>query len=686
MASPTDQEVRNWFASNPGATDAQIVATMQQYGVTPAQVARATNTNLGEVNRRFEAVPAPAAQVRPSSQAPDIPVSNVQQIPGTNQYISRSTGLIYNADQIEQKEIGIGEGVSVATFTKPGAVAANEPTTAGFGTGSFDFESGAFNRQGSLYEDVWKELAKANGIEPTVTVETGAGGEDSQPVMYTNPEFINYVNQKKAEGLDVSVEKAPGYKYKFDVAVTQNGQPVNEPKRVQYGQGFASSISDLAKDLAPIAIAALSAGFGAPLGASIAPGLSAAGQAALGSGIIAGGVTALGGGDIGDIVKGALLAGGGSYLMNSLGAGAGIGAADAMTGIDMSGNIVNALTGEIVVPSNAVYANTGSAGFSGFENELAGLAQLEAGQAIPGPALPGIEAALAGGSAGVGSYLAAGSAAAAGAAGAAGTGAGAGAGAGAAGAAGAAGGAAAGAGAGLGTAALINAAGQVVGGALQSQAAQEAAGAQEAAAMAGIEELRRQFDISRGILQPFVQAGTTALGGMQPFVQGGQTAYQKQLALSGVLGPEAQQAAITEVEQSPFFQSQIEQGERALLQRASATGGLRGGNLQAGLAQFRPQMLQQAVEQQYGRLGGLSATGLGVLGQQSQLGQASAAGQAAAATNLGQNVAGLMQQQGAAQAGAALASQAPWQALAQIPSTLAGLSLYSGKPISSLFG
>lgn len=164
----------------------------------------------------------------------------------------------------------------------------------------------------------------------------------------------------------------------------------------------------------------------------------------------------------------------------------------------------------------------------------------------------------------------------------------------------------------------------------QRSAASSAAGAQMEAAALGVEEQRRQFDTVQELLRPYVEAGTSALG--------------QQLALAGVSGPDAQQAAITAIEQGPQFQSLVEQGEEAILQQAAATGGLRGGNVQGALAQFRPQILSSLIDQQYGRLGGLTATG-----------QASAAGQATAAQAMGTNVANLMQQSGAAQAGSALA-------------------------------
>jgi len=174
----------------------------------------------------------------------------------------------------------------------------------------------------------------------------------------------------------------------------------------------------------------------------------------------------------------------------------------------------------------------------------------------------------------------------------------------------------------------------IAGGLLSSSAQKSAAGtasaAQIQAAQLATEEQRRQFDTVQELLKPYVEAGTSALG--------------QQLALAGVSGPEAQQAAIAALEQGPQYQALVQQGEEAILQQASATGGLRGGNVQSALAQFRPQMLASLIEQQYGRLGGLTATG-----------QASASGQATAAQTMGTNISNLLQQQGAASAGAALA-------------------------------
>jgi hypothetical protein len=171
----------------------------------------------------------------------------------------------------------------------------------------------------------------------------------------------------------------------------------------------------------------------------------------------------------------------------------------------------------------------------------------------------------------------------------------------------------------------------VVGGVVQSKSASKAAAAQTQAADLGIEEQRRQFDRVRELLSPYVEAGDVSL--------------IQQMALGGMSGPKAQREAISAIEGGQEFQALTQQGEEAILQSASATGGLRGGNTQSALAQFRPQVLSSLINQQYSRLGGLTA-----------MGQQSAAGVGTAGMQTGQNIANLYGQQGAAAAGSALAS------------------------------
>jgi hypothetical protein len=191
----------------------------------------------------------------------------------------------------------------------------------------------------------------------------------------------------------------------------------------------------------------------------------------------------------------------------------------------------------------------------------------------------------------------------------------------------------------------------LVSGYMQGEAAQDAAAIQGQASQAGIEEQRRQFNKVQELLKPYTEAGVPALEAQQAFL--------------GLKGPEAERAAIERIQGGQTFQALQQQGENALLQNASATGGLRGGNIQGALAQFRPALLSNLIEQQYGRLGGLTT-----------LGQNAAAGTGAAAQTMGTNVTNLLGQQGAAAAGAEIAQG---KAFGAIPSAISGgLGLFSG--------
>lgn len=214
---------------------------------------------------------------------------------------------------------------------------------------------------------------------------------------------------------------------------------------------------------------------------------------------------------------------------------------------------------------------------------------------------------------------------------------------------------------------------------VQGNAASRAARAQTQAAQAGISEERRQFDYAQSVLRPYAAAGEEALTGLKPYVDVGPEALAKQRVLAGLEGPEAQREAINALAANPEFQALTKQGEEAMLQQASATGGLRGGNIQGALAQFRPQMLQDYINTEYSRLGGLTALGQ-LTGQNiAQLGQASAAGQASGALETGKNIAGLYGDIGAARAGSALAQGQMWGNIIGAVSNFVGSGAKAGK-------
>lgn len=161
-------------------------------------------------------------------------------------------------------------------------------------------------------------------------------------------------------------------------------------------------------------------------------------------------------------------------------------------------------------------------------------------------------------------------------------------------------------------------------------AAKKAGEAQQYATEQGMAEQRRQFDLMQQLMNPYVQAGQQGLSGQQD--------------LLGLNGFDKQQGAITNIENSPFFKSQYQQAENALLQNAAATGGLRGGNMQEALADNRSNMLFNNVNQQLQNLSGVAGNG-----------QNAAAGLGGNALQFGNNMAQGYQDIGQAQAGYQLA-------------------------------
>lgn len=189
----------------------------------------------------------------------------------------------------------------------------------------------------------------------------------------------------------------------------------------------------------------------------------------------------------------------------------------------------------------------------------------------------------------------------------------------------------------------------VIGAVASSSAAKQASKAQVNATNAGIAAQQNAQAQMQQLLNPYVQAGNQAM-----------PQYQN---LLGMGGAEAQQAAVNQIANNPLFGQLVGQGESALLQNASATGGLRGGNTAGALAQYRPQMLNQQIQQQMQHLAGLT-----------QMGQNAAAGVGTAGMATANNVSDLLNQQGAAKAGNALAQGNVWGSLpASILSQMTGM-------------
>lgn len=126
-------------------------------------------------------------------------------------------------------------------------------------------------------------------------------------------------------------------------------------------------------------------------------------------------------------------------------------------------------------------------------------------------------------------------------------------------------------------------------------AAIDAANIQADSSLAGVNEQRRQFDLTRGDLKPFQQAGTSAI--------------EQQQALLGLSGADAQSAAYNSIAASPGQQFLQDRAQKNLLRNASAIGGLGGGNVRSALVEQGVGFAQQDIENQFARLGQVAGQG-----------------------------------------------------------------------------
>lgn len=148
--------------------------------------------------------------------------------------------------------------------------------------------------------------------------------------------------------------------------------------------------------------------------------------------------------------------------------------------------------------------------------------------------------------------------------------------------------------------------GNVIGAGQSKKAVKQANAATQAAIQQAQGTLNQQYQQSSDDLNPWVDTGHSA-----------------NTALSGLLGlngNDAQASAISEIQASPLYQSLYSNGLDTVLNNASATGGLRGGNAQRSLYSLGRDTLAQVIQQQLANYGGVSSLGLGAAGTRADLG------------------------------------------------------------------
>lgn len=131
------------------------------------------------------------------------------------------------------------------------------------------------------------------------------------------------------------------------------------------------------------------------------------------------------------------------------------------------------------------------------------------------------------------------------------------------------------------------------------------------ASRAGFGQARR--DIS--------SAGEQALGFYDPYRQAGEGALEREAALTGAMGPEAQARAFAEYSESPGQKYMREQQEKALLRSSAAIGGLGGGNVRTALQEQAAGIASQNYQQDLENLRSLAGRGQQAAGASADISQ-----------------------------------------------------------------
>lgn len=157
---------------------------------------------------------------------------------------------------------------------------------------------------------------------------------------------------------------------------------------------------------------------------------------------------------------------------------------------------------------------------------------------------------------------------------------------------------------------------------------------------------RAQMAFLQQAIDQFKNQGQIIDSRFLPFVTGGTAGFGQLTDLLGINGPEKQQAALGIIQNSPVLARMIDQGTEGVLQNASATGGLRGGNTERGLADFRADAFNQVLQDQLQRLSGVSTLGANAVNSSANFG-----------ADMASNIAALLSGQGQVKAGTILGKQ-----------------------------
>lgn len=184
-----------------------------------------------------------------------------------------------------------------------------------------------------------------------------------------------------------------------------------------------------------------------------------------------------------------------------------------------------------------------------------------------------------------------------------------------------------------------------------TEAIQRGLGGGLAALQAGTATGRGDITTGReAALSALTGAESRALERYSPYSAAGQAAIQKEAALSGALGAEAQQQAQAEFTESPGQKYLREQQEKALLRSAAATGGLGGGRVLSALQEQAAGIAAGQQQQYLENLRSIAGRGQEIAGAEAGLISGTGSQAAQVQQQAASNLANLAQQLGVSSA------------------------------------
>jgi hypothetical protein len=141
----------------------------------------------------------------------------------------------------------------------------------------------------------------------------------------------------------------------------------------------------------------------------------------------------------------------------------------------------------------------------------------------------------------------------------------------------------------------------------------DAANAVQAGQQSGIDEQRRQFDLTRQDMAPWLSAGTDALGKQTAFLNGDWSGFQN----------------------SPDYKYALSQGLDSIDHRAAARGGLFGGGNTRDAMTFGSGLATKNADGYWNKIAGMSGTGNASAANLGSLGASMANGISGAYSNMG---------------------------------------------------